>query len=205
MGEKKYTNLIPENIEGREITAIASTHLDTRNFAISKYRLARERLLSIHQWHGISGTVSARFQLTDFKGAALHCQAEKGHFIRIDIPGPGSKAGKGYDWVQIEDIKEINSKDIDSIAILVRPSSNPGTDNTDIAHFYAQQSTSTFVVTRENNKVTAAIYDRNIESNDKTAEPIDKLRNAVVGLGAKHIFSKLQWQALAEGLLHHVE
>jgi hypothetical protein len=201
MTEKNYTNLIPENIEGKEITAIASANFDSGNQAISQYGIARERLLLISDWHTIAGSISARFQLTDLTGNEVQRAAEKGDHIRIDIPGPGSKAGEGYDWVRIEEIKEINSKDIDSIAIMVRPASNPGTDNNNIAHFYDEQSTSTFVVTRENNKVSAAIYDRNIESNKETKEPLDKVRNAVVGLGAKHGFSKLQWQALAEGLL----
>jgi hypothetical protein len=49
--------------------------------------------------------------------------------------------------------------------------------------------------------VTASIYDRNIEANEETKEPLDKVRNAVVGLGAKHGFSKLQWQALAEAFI----
>jgi hypothetical protein len=49
--------------------------------------------------------------------------------------------------------------------------------------------------------VTASIYDRNIEANEETKEPLDKVRNAAVGLGAKHGFSKMQWQALADALV----
>ena len=78
---------------------------------------------------------------------------------------------------------------------------NPQTSNPNVAHFFAEGSTSTFTITREGNTVTAAIYDRNIEANEETKEPLDKLRNAVVGLGAKHGFSKLQWQALVKAFL----
>jgi hypothetical protein len=70
-----------------------------------------------------------------------------------------------------------------------------------VAHFFAEKSTSTFVITRERNTVTASIYDRNIEANEETEEPLDKVRNAAVGLGAKYGFSKMQWQALAEALV----
>ena len=70
-----------------------------------------------------------------------------------------------------------------------------------VAHFFAEKSTSTFVITREGNKVIASIYDRNIEANEETKEPLDKIRNAVVGLGAKHGLSKVQWQALADALV----
>jgi hypothetical protein len=205
MKEKNYTNLIPENTKGKEITAIAYANFDKVDAAISYYRIVKERLLFIEHWQNLAGGISARFQLTDAKGTEVHRRAEKGDHIRIDIPGPGSKAGEGYDWVRIEEIKEINSGEVDSIGIIVRPAPNPNTDNSNIAHFYAGQSTSTFVVTREHSKLTASVYDRNIESNEESKELLDKVRNAVVGLGAKQGFSKLQWQALAEGLLQPVE
>ncbi len=201
MKEKDYTGQVPENREGKEITATASIHLNVENEAISHFSAAKERLMNIGEWHNTAEGISARFQLKDLKGGDVHRWPEEGDYIRIDIPGPGIKAGEGYDWVRIEEIKEVNSESVDSIAITVRPASNPSTDNDSIAHFYSGQSTSTFVITRENNSVTAAIYDRNIESNRETTEPIDKIRNAVIGLGAKQGFSKLQWQALANGLV----
>jgi hypothetical protein len=198
-------NLIPENLQGKEITASASANFEMEDMAVLHYKFARERLLLINDWHSIAGTIGARFQLTDGKGTEAFRQAEKGDHIRIDIPGPGSQAGEGYDWVRIEEIREVNAEKADSIAILVRPASNPCTDNGKIAHFYAEHSTSTFVVRRENNKVTASVYDRNIEANQETKGLFDKVRNAIVGLSAKHGFSKLQWQVLVEGLLGKVE
>jgi hypothetical protein len=126
---------------------------------------------------------------------------QKNDYFKIDIKGPKSTAGNGHDWVRVEDIKEVHTNDVDSIAILVRPDSNPQTSNDNVAHFYSEKSTSTFIVTREKSTVTAAIYDRNIEANEETGEPSDKLRNAAVGLAAKYGFSKLQWKALAEALV----
>ena len=155
----------------------------------------------IHNWGKIAGKLSADFQLTDNKGNEADRPAQKTDHFRIDIPGPGSKAGEGYDWARVEDIKEVNNGDVDSIAIVVRPAANPQTQNPNVAHFFSEKSTSTFVVTREANKITASIYDRNIEANEETEEPLDKLRNAMVGLTAKHGFSKLQWQALADALI----
>ena len=149
----------------------------------------------------MAGSVGAEFQLTDKKGTAISRPAKKGDHIRIDVPGPGSKAGQGYDWVHIEEIEQVNTNEFDGIAIKVRPASNHNTEDNNIAHFYAEQSTSTFVLTWENNTVTVSIYDRNIEANEETNQPLDKIRNALVGLGAKHGFSKMQWQALADGLL----
>jgi hypothetical protein len=201
MLEKNYTGLIPENKEGKEITAEANVHCHTVDSAKEWYEAAKQRLLFVHEWGKISGALSADFQLTDDSGNEVDRLAKPGDHFRIDITGPGSKAGEGYDWARVEDIKEVHLNDVDSIAILVRPAQNPQTDSEHIAHFFSEGSTSTFVVTREGTNVSASIYDRNIEANEETKQPLDKVRNAIVGLGAKHGFSKLQWQALANALV----
>jgi hypothetical protein len=201
MEEKNYTGLIPEQKEGRAITAEATTTFQNAVQARVFYGEARKRLLFIRSWQKITGKLSADFHLTDDKGNEVDRLAQKGDHFRIDITGPGNKAGEGYDWARVEDIKEVNTDDVDSIAMQVRPASNPQSPNPNVAHFYAEKSTSTFVITREGDKVSASIYDRNIEANEETKEPIDKVRNAAVGLGAKHGFSKVQWQALANALV----
>jgi hypothetical protein len=201
MKEKNYTGLIPEQKEGKEITAEATTSYSNAEDARSFYTTARHRLLFVHNWGNIAGKLSADFQLTDDKGNEVDRLAQKGDHFRIDIIGPGSKAGEGYDWAKVEDIKEVHEEGVDSIAILVRPASDPQTNNPNVAHFFSKKSTSTFVVTREGTNVTASIYDRNIEANEETEETLDKARNAVVGLSAKHGFSKLQWQALVNAFV----
>lgn len=201
MEDKNYAGLIPDQKEGREITAEATTQFQNSTLAAAFYKEARERLLFIHNWHRISGWLSADFQLTDDGGNEVDRPAQKGDHFRIDIKGPGSKAGEGYDWARVEDIREVNETGVDSIAIRVRPAANPQTPNPNVAHFFSEKSTSTFVITREGNKVIASIYDRNIEANAETKESLDKVRNSVVGLSAKHGFSKLQWQALTNALV----
>src|SRR5881275_701223 len=101
MKEKNYTGLIPENREGREITAEASTMFSNDDAAKAFYSTARQRLLFIHNWGKITGSLSADFQLTDDKGTEVDRLVKKGDHFRIDIPGPGSHAGKGYDWARV--------------------------------------------------------------------------------------------------------
>lgn len=201
MDEKNYTGLIPDNREGRQITAEASAEFNSVDEAKSFYKTARQRLLFIHNWGKIAGKLSADFQLTDNNGKEVDRLAQKDDHFRIDIPGPGSRAGQGYDWARVEAVKEVNKEDVDSIAILVRPAADPQTPNPNVAHFFSEKSTSTFVITREGSMITASIYDRNIEANEETKEPLDKVRNAVIGFSAKHGASKLQWQALADALV----
>lgn len=201
MEEKNITGLVPENVEGKAITAEASIHLTNKEEASELYNQAKDKLLHVQQWGKLAGALSANFQLTDNNGKVVDRHVTKGDHFKVDITGPGSKVGESYDWVLVEDVKEVNEKNTDSIAITVRPSKNPEADNKNIAHFYSERSTSTFVITREENTVTASIYDRNIEPNSETKDPIDKIRNTIIGLSAEYGFSKLQWQALANALI----
>jgi hypothetical protein len=56
-------------------------------------------------------------------------------------------------------------------------------------------------VMREKLIVSAWIIDRNIKTNGKAENLSDKIRDLAVGIGAVSVFSKIQWNALAKGLL----
>lgn len=202
MNQADHTGIIPGQYTGKEIEAEAVCTLSSREEAIALYEAARQRLLDVNKWHEIAGTVSAKFCLVDAQGKELNRNAMMGDYFKIDIPGPGSKEGSGYDWVHIEDSREISEAAVQSTAIRVRPCAPPFAEAGEIAHFYSDDATSSFVVTREGNSVKSAVVDRNIKPNGQSASVTDKLRDLAVGLGAMGVFSKIQWQNLADGLIH---
>ena len=201
MNKKDYTGIVPVNYTGKEIEAEASAELKSDDEAKAFYTIVKERLLSVNKWHHMAGIVSARFQLVDKSGKIVERKAEKGDYIKIDIPGPGSKEGKGYDWVSVEELREVTENNIQSIGFRVRPAAHPFDDAKNIAHFYDDSATSNFIVTREGTKISANIIDRNVKPNDDTTSAIDKVRHFAVSTGAIAAFSKAQWQNLAEGWL----
>jgi hypothetical protein len=203
MNEKDRGSLIPQNKEGKKITASSSAHFGNHDEAAAFYQTARERLLSVGNWHQLAGRLSPEFMLTDEQGNEVNRIPREGDYFRIDIPGPGSQAGEGYDWARVEGVNEVNQGATQSMAIMVRPASNPKNDDPQVAHFLSGKSSSTFMVALENNLVTASIYDRNIEANEETKKPVDKLRNALAGFGAKHGFSKWQWQTLTDAIVEN--
>jgi hypothetical protein len=105
--------------------------------------------------------------------------------------------------VKIEEIEIVSSDDEDSYAFRVRPTQNPTNKNDDIAHFYSKDSTSTFIVSRKENVVTAAVFDRNTEPNKASDRAVDKIRDTLVGTAGVLSFSKFQWSKLVDGLLEH--
>lgn len=200
MEEKNYTGIIPENYTGKEIDAVKSVELANNDEAKEFFSIVKQRLQNINAWHEIAGSLTASFQLINKDGNEVNRLVAKDDYFKINILGPGSAAGDGYDWVHVEDVIIVSEAETESLGIRVRPASNPQTDDNRIAHFYSNDSTSNFTVTREGNKITAGIYDRNTKPN-KDANLIDKTRDMLVGLGAISVFSKFQWNKLVQGLL----
>ncbi|KAA6437031.1 hypothetical protein FEM33_20125 [Dyadobacter flavalbus] len=201
MEEKNYTNVIPGQQEGEVINAESSVETENIHTAKKLFERAKLKLMDVNNWQKQAGEALAAFQLTDAEGNDVAGPVKEGYHFKIDVPGPGSKAGEGFDWVTVEKMEEYNSGDIESIGIRVRPASNPTTDNDETAHFYSSDSTSTFTVTREGNKVTAAVYDRNTKANAESEGIIDKIRDVLVGTAGIATFSKIQWKNLTNGLL----
>jgi hypothetical protein len=160
-------------------------------------------LMNVNEWHKYSSGVSAEFQLTDEEGKEVDRPAVKGDHFRILIHAHGPTDGHGYDWVKIEKIEELSHADQskESIAIRVRPSPTPNKKGENVAHFFSDSSTSSFVVERDSLTVTAAVYGRNEIPNTETTTLIDKVRNAIVGVTAIVGLSNVQWKNLVKGLI----
>jgi hypothetical protein len=201
MKPKDYTGIIPPQYTGEEIESEASVTLDNESAAVQFYDIAKRRLLHVNHWHEIAGALSAKFQLTDANGNDRSGAAQQGYHLKVDIPGPGSGEGGGYDWVSIEDVKEVAFDGVQSTGFRVRPAPNPRDNSQHVAHFYDPNATSNFIITREGNTVTASIVDRNLKPNKDAETVVDKIRHTVAGVAAINTFSKLQWQSLADGLV----
>ncbi len=201
MKHNDYTGIVPVQYTGEEIEADAFVELNDENEAKIFYLLAKERLLKVNNWHKLTGIISATFQLTDTSGKDVDRQMQKGDHLKIDIPGPGSKEGDGYDWVCIEELKEVSDENIQSTGFRVRPANNPSGEKNETAHFYSDEATSNFIITREGKNIIALIIDRNIKPNVHAQSLTDKIRDTAVGMSAIGMFSKIQWQNLAKGII----
>lgn len=200
MTERSTNNFIPDQEEGVSTNTENTIELPQKE-AEDFYSLVKERLLNVNSWHEFAGEAGATFSLLDAKGNLLKRKAAKGDYFEIDIPGPGSEAGEGKDFVQIEDIAEVNNATEQSLIIKVRPSQNPKNDSNDTAHFFSESATSSFVVKKEGYKITAGVYGRNEKPNFEASSTVDKIRNTIVATGAVLGLSKLQWKSLVSGIL----
>lgn len=201
MERKDVSGIIPQQYTGKEIIAENSKDLESVEEAKEVFNRAKKKLLDVNNWENTGSIPGTGFELMNSDGDLVDRNVEEFDYFRISIPGPGSKEGDGYDWVHVEELREIEEEDVQSIAFRVRPTSNPESPRKETAHFYSNESTSTFMVTREGAKVTAYIIDRNISANDEASSFTDKIRDKAVAAGAIAGLSRMQWQALANGIL----
>jgi hypothetical protein len=193
---------IPQQNEGAKTDILHSVTAKTRDQALAIFKRAYQRLLNVNLWHKLGGNASAEFELVPSQEKE-HSVARVGDYFKIDIPGPGSQSGDGYDWVRVEKIEDNTDADAEheSFMMQVRPSQNPESKNESTAHFLTDEATSTFIIEREKNKITASVHGRNELPNTITETFIDKIRNAVIGSTAAMGASKFQWKLLVKGLI----
>ena len=195
------SNLIPEQKVGSKLDLSSEKKFATYDEAHQFYELAKQRLMSVNQWDETCKAPSSVFKLMNDKCQQIVGTVKEGDFIRIDIPGPGSKEGDGYDWVKVETITEQQILDEEILSITVRPSHHPLKKFSETAHFFKDDATSTFQVKRKGNTVFAEIHGRNELPNTVAKSLFDKLRNSIIGWIAKIGFSYPQWKCLTEGLI----
>lgn len=196
---------IPVQSEGAQTDTSESIIAPDEETAKSWFDIACLRLQDVNHWNKWCGFLSSGFQLTDTQERSLATTAHAGQYIRINIPGPGTRAGNGYDWVRIERVEHIRLNEVQEIFIIqARPSTHPLKPEGDIAHFLDSRATSSFVIKRDATQLAATVYGRNEMPNTTVGDTVDKLRNAMVGSSGAIGVSKLQWKALVKGLFEFI-
>jgi hypothetical protein len=203
MNQTNASTIVPKQKTGKETNIGYELSVASREEAQNLFQIASARLLDVNHWEKLCGIATADFTLTDKNGLEVQRLAEEEDHFKIDIPGPGSVTGRGYDWVRIEKIqKTFNLEtDVESIAMRVRPAPNPKTPGSKIAHFFNDRATSSFIVERKGVLVKAGVYGRNEKPNTIIRNLADKIRNFIIAVSALAGISTVQWQNLSKGLL----
>ncbi len=196
---------IPTQQTGNELSVEHTVTAASLEDAKVTFSNAVERLFNVNEWQSLTGTLFSVFKLTDDQGNVINRkQTRINDYFRINIPGPGTQAGDGYDWVQVELIKHKSNPESsrESAMMRVRPVENPSDPAAGTAHFFNDRATSTFKVIRKGTNIKAAVYGRN-EIPNTEGNMIDTIRNTTVALGAMLGGSQLQWQRLVKGILNN--
>jgi len=193
----------PPQKEGVSKTLEEDAELKSKEEAVTLFMQAKDRLLNVDKWQEVSTTIKSRFRVVDARSTSQNRPARQGDYILIDIPGPGGDAGDGADWVCVDAIEydDYPDENRELIALRLRPVSNPMNKDESAAHFFSDHATSSFVIERNQQKITARYYGRNETPNLEAEKVTDKVRNLAVALGAMLGFSDVQWSGLLQGFL----
>lgn len=196
--DSKAEDLVPQQQQGGHHDVESCFTCDSIEEARELFPRLRERFFNISCWDEYAGKLMANFELHNASGNPKAGMPATGDCIKIDIPGPGTNSGSGFDWVCIEQIEE---KENELAAIVVKPQGDPRNADEKVAHFYEDQARSVFVIERDANLLKASVHGRNEIPNTTDVSFLDKIRNALIGHTAIAGFGEIQWKLLADGLL----
>ncbi len=194
---------IPPPIEGRQIDASENLTLSSHEEAQRVYEEVKLRLLQVNRWYEYAKIPMASFTHLDENGEPTDARVKVGDYIQINIPGPGLRSTDGYDYVRVDHFDETEQDNIEVTTLTLRPAGDPfNSDNTDeTKHFFKNLATSSLQIIRVDNNIQANYFGRNEVVNDEVSGISDKLRNLLVGAGAKMGASYPQWKSLLKGLV----
>jgi len=196
------TTLIPQNIKGKKNDLYESVHVPTTEQAITIFQQAYKRISNPFMWHDLTG-LPAKFLPASENETSFKNPLWEGNYFKIEIPGPGSSKGSGYDWVMVETVEDKRNSQgsLESFGITLRACSNPYNGSLATAHFFKSLATSSFFLQRDGKLVTASYHGRNEVPNIQTGNLLDNIRNAFVALGAEAGMSELVWSQLLKAFL----
>lgn len=122
--------------------------------------------------------------------------------VKIKIPGPKSKVGGGYDWVEILELSEVTKGKFTTLSIVLSPCSKPDSPN-QIAHFYSSLSKNYFYIIYSPTEIRAEVHGRNEIPNYQNLSMRDKARNFIVANGGLFGFGKIHWEIWAKNILNN--
>ncbi|WP_116126568.1 hypothetical protein [Lewinella sp. IMCC34183] len=164
------------------------------------YHRAVDRFYAVGSWHELNSALRTHFQLCDGGGKPVERRPRVGDTIRIDLAGPGSRSGGGYDWVAVT-LLDSGEEPLPFVAMSIVPCADPRSATTDVAHFYAAGAVNTFVLRRLGDCLLAEVHGRNEVPNVGTGPLVDRLRNEAIALAGRVGFSQVQWKDWTDGLV----
>lgn len=194
--------LVPANVNGKQNDLGTTIVLNGDEQARDRYSKACTRMFSPALWHSLAGALSASFAACSSAGEPVDRKLMMNDLVRIDIPGPGTTAGHGYDWVKVDIIQDGTTEDgqEELCGMRLRPTTSPG-ENSETAHFFQSSASSTFILRRSGSIVTASYHGRNEVPNTHMENTLDNVRNAIITSGALAGLSEAQWMALIKGFI----
>lgn len=193
-------HLLPVNIIGSENNAVSFIDCNSETEAFDRFRRFSQKLTEINGWNQYAGKNPTSFYLHSKEENKL-AVTQLNDLIKIKMPAPENKLGNGFDWVAVNKIENIEEREVKVFLLQMRPHSCAESANGNIAHFYTQEASNTFILAKKNKIIQFSIHGRNEVANTNRVGFLHSLRNFFVAGGGIFGGSKVQWQDFTEEFL----
>ena len=165
--------------------------------ALEAFKRSQDKLFNVNAWSNLPGLTST-FTVYDASGQPkLTADLRIGDYVKIELPGPVPE-----NWVRVTAIQSSAR----SAEFTVQPSESPGADEAEsqtTAHFFSQDSSSTFQVELQGTTLMAYEIGKNERINNGGTEAGDRsLINTLVAETGWAFFQEMQWTKLTDYLVH---
>lgn len=193
---------IPEQRTGQLNDTFSHLATKERNDADMLFHEIKKRLLNINHWNEYATLTNARFTLIDANGNAINRLAAVGDYVKVVLSGLQKLISESEEHVHIGQIISLKHGGLDVVIMKVYPCADPADNKQEVAHFFNEEASNTFLLYRTTTHIQLSIHGRNEVPNMCSGRIRKKIRNLIFALLAVAGISKIQWKSLAHGLLH---
>jgi len=191
-------DLLPVNKKGSKNNASADILFEKQDEADEYFERLSKNLLKINDWKVNAGKNPTVFFIYNKDNQKRHELVEENDLVKIKMPAPKNKLGNGFDWVIVTQLKIIEKPDLKVFLLQMKPHICPENINGGVAHFYTEDATNTFILSKRNKTIQLSVHGRNEIPNTKKVGFLNACRNFFVAGGGIFGGSKMQWQDFAE-------
>lgn len=201
--EPAYTdNIIPIQNKGRKARIQITKTCYSVEAASKLYRFLKMSLADVNGWGEFRRGISICPELVNKNGHNLRRIAQSDDLIKILLPR-WQMAGRLFDWRKIIRMEERMIGNTEIFFITIAPAMNPQLEMPEALHFLSPESTVTFFVIRDENRLRVEAYTRNEGLNFQLSGFKAKLRSAMMCVFIAGGFYEIQWAKLMKSVLRY--
>lgn len=192
-------NLIPIQKKGNSRDSISFCENQDIHLLYDK---VKNRLLDINNWYKYTSITNLNFQIFSEDKNPIERFLLKDDLIRIEFLKDNSLPIFDIvmnDWVIVEKINEFENESYKCFILQLAPYQSNSCK--EMKHFYNSEASNTFILLKENDKVTLSIHGRNEYPNFRSKSKLSIFRNIMMAnLGIIGV-DRFLWDKFAENLL----
>jgi hypothetical protein len=202
MDRSTLDNIVPAQRKGRKAKVQISANCYSNDAAVKLYEFFKISLADVNDWGAFKPGINFYPKLVDRNGQVLRRNARPGDLIKILLPR-WQAVGRLYDWREIIRIEERLIDKTEIFFLTIAPSINPEMDGPEASHFLRPESTVTFFVIRDEDRVQLEVHTRNEGVSFQLSGFKTRLQSAMMGVFIAGGYYESQWTKLLKSILKY--